>query len=164
MCKASGHLRNGEAWSGIDVDLTVVMTEKLFQYYAWICGYCKHASPSYGYTPRMIQLYQLTFCGYACSQCLLLCFSVAQRHQEAVPTVNIDGHDDYHAWICEYRKHASTPYGYIPRTVQLYQLKFCGYACSQYIPSCFSVAKCHQEAVPTVNNDGYDDYASCMDM
>jgi hypothetical protein len=57
----------------------------------------------------MIQLYQLKFCGYACSQCLLLCFSVAQRHQEAVTTVNIDGHDDYHAWICEYRKHASTP-------------------------------------------------------
>ena len=56
------------------------------------------------------------------------------------------------------------PYGYIPRTVQLYQLKFCGYACSQYIPSCFSVAKRHQEAVPTVNIDGHDDYASCMDM
>ena len=115
------------------------------------------------YPECMIQLYQLNFCGYACSQCLLLCFSVAQRHQEAVPTGNIGGHDDYHAWICEYCKHASPPYGYIPRTVQLYQLKFCGYACSQCLPLCFCVAQRHQEAVPTVNIDGHDHYASCMD-
>ena len=51
--KASGYLRNGEARSGFDGDLTAVMIEKLFQYHAWICGYCKHASPSYGYIPIM---------------------------------------------------------------------------------------------------------------
>ena len=58
----------------------------------------------------MVQLYQLKFHGYACSQCLLLCFSVAQCHQEAAPTVNIDGHDDYHVYVADYCKHASPPH------------------------------------------------------
>ena len=142
------------------VEFTEATVEILFQYHTWICSYRKHASPPYGYTPRMVQLYQPKFCGYACSQCFLFCLSVAQGHQGAVPAVHIDGHDDNHALIGGYCKHASPLYGYTPRMVQLYPLKFCGYACSQCFQFCLSVAQGYQGAVPTVHIDGHDDKLS----
>ena len=41
----------------------------------------------------------LKFCGYACSQCLVQCFGVAQDHHEATRTANVDGDDEYHVYV-----------------------------------------------------------------
>ena len=63
---------------------------------------------------------QPKFCCYACRQCLLECFSVAQGHQQATQTVNIDGDDDYHRYVTT----ASTlstkpPYSYTHKMAQV---------------------------------------------